>query len=174
MATPKPPEPVTLIVGMLSARPTWFDDAERGLIAELGPVARRSPLIDFDVTDYYEPEMGAGLKRRFLSFAEKIDPARMAPIKRFTNDLEEQIAAKQSAVPRPVNLDPGYICGSKLVLASCKDRAQRLYVGQGIYVEITLCFRGGSFRAVETTYRDYLLPAYIEFFTQVRNDHLAD
>jgi uncharacterized protein DUF4416 len=170
---PKPPKPVTLIVGMLSARPDLLDVAEQELAALHGPVARRSPPIEFDFTDYYEPEMGPGLKRRFVSFAEKIDPSALAPIKRFTNDLEARIAAGQDAVARPVNLDPGYICGSKLVLASCKDRSQRLYLGQGVYAEITLEFRGGEFRATEMTYRDYQSKSYIDFFTQVREDHLG-
>ena len=173
VAEPRPPEPVTLIVGMLAARPELLAVAEEELAEAYGPVARRSALIDFDFTDYYEPEMGPGLQRRFVSFAERIDPSALAPVKCFTNELEARMAASQDAVARPVNLDPGYICGSKLVLASCKDRSQRLYLGQGVYVEITLEFRRGAFRPVETTYRDYQSEAYIEFFTQVRKDHLA-
>ena len=173
MATPKPPEPVTLVVGMLSARPSLFDAAEAALAREYGPVGLRSLLIDFNFTDYYASEMGPDLKRRFVSFANKIDPADLAAIKIRTNDLEQEMARCETFAPRPINLDPGYVCGSKLVLASVKDRAHRLYLGHGIYAEITLEYRRGRFVPVETTYPDYRSPEYIGFFTKVREEHLA-
>jgi len=173
MTKPTAPEPVTLIVGMLSARPVLFDAAEAELATLYGPVALRSALLDFDWTDYYESEMGPHLKRRFLGFVEKIDPGRLAEIKIETNELEDAFAREHTFAPRPVNLDPGYVCGSKLVLASAKDRAQRLYLGLGIYAEITLDFRKGRFQPVETTYPDYRSPEYIDFFTKVRARHLA-
>ena len=172
MTTPRPPEPVTLIVGMLARQPAVLDAAEERLARLFGPVDLRSPLVDFTFTDYYEPQMGADLKRRFVSFGRKIDPGEIARIKLATNSLERELAALDPAVPRPVNLDPGFVCGSKLVLASAKDRSQRLYAGGGVYVEITLEFRGGRFRPIETTYRDYASDAAVEFFTEVRARHL--
>ena len=74
MAAPKPPEPVTLIVGMLSARPELLDAAERELAELYGPLGRRSPLIDFDFTDYYEAEMGPNLLRKFVGFEKLVNP----------------------------------------------------------------------------------------------------
>jgi len=172
VATPHAPEPVTLVVGMLAAKPRLFELAEAELIARHGPVDLRSPLIDFTFTDYYAGEMGPDLKRRFISFARPVDPGDLAAVKLATNELERRLAAADRSVPRPVNLDPGYICGSKLVLASAKDRAQRIYLGHGIYAEITLEYRGRRFRPVETTYPDYRSPEYIAFFTKVRERHL--
>ena len=74
MTVPTAPEPVTLIVGMLSARPELFDEAEAVLVRLYGPIGLRSADFEFSYTDYYEKEMGPGLKRRFVSFADKIDP----------------------------------------------------------------------------------------------------
>jgi len=172
ITTPKSPEPVTLIVGMLAREPALFDAAEQRLVECYGAVDVASPILDFDCTDYYEPEMGPGLKRKFIGLARKIDPGEIAAIKLATNALEGELAPLDRSVPRPINLDPGYICGSKLVLASAKDRSQRIYVGRGIYVEITLEFRQGRFQTVPTTYRDYASDAYIAFFTEVRERHL--
>ena len=36
---------------------------------------------------------------------------------------------------RRVNLDAGYLCLAKLVLASTKDHAHRIYLRDGIYAE---------------------------------------
>ena len=173
MAAPVPPEPVTLIVGLLSSKRELLDAAESELAALYGPVRLRSADIDFAWTDYYEPDMGPSLRRRFASFAKKIDPGELAAIKIRTNELEQEFARRETFVPRPVNLDPGYICGSKLVLASTKDRSQRIYLAHGIYAEITLDFRKGRFVPVETTYPDYRSPEYIDFFTRVREQHLG-
>ena len=157
---------------MLARERVLFGAAEQRLVESFGAVDLASPVLDFDFTDYYEREMGPGLKRQLVSFERKIDPGEIAAIKLATNGLEEALAPLDTSVARPINLDPGYICGSKLVLASAKDRSQRVYVGHGIYVEITLEFRKGRFRPVPTTYRDYASDAYIEFFTEVRERHL--
>jgi hypothetical protein len=82
-----------------------------------------------------------------------------------TNDLEERWRAAQG---RQVNLDPGYVGYTKLVLASTKDASHRVYLGQGIYAEATLQFVRGSFQPWPYTYRDYAEPAAIEFFNRVR------
>jgi len=171
MTRPTAPEPVTLIVGMLCARPELFDAAEAEFVSLYGPVDLRSPIFEFNYTDYYEREMGPGLKRKFISFANKIDPGDLAAIKVRANALEQEFAHRYPFVPRPINLDPGYVCGSKLVLASAKDRAQRIYLGQGVYAEITLLFRKHRFVPVETTYPDYRSDEYIDFFTKVRGKH---
>ncbi len=170
---PTDPEPVTLFCGLLSARPEVLDVAEARLADRYGPVDVRSPDIGFDFTSYYEPQMGRGLTRRFVSFARKIDPGRLAEIKRATNGLEAEAARAHAFAARPVNLAPGYLSPAKLVLASCKDRAHRIYLGLGVYAEITLRFHGGRFRPVETTYPDYRTAEYIEFFAAVRRRHMG-
>ena len=70
---------------------------------------------------------------------------------------------------RTINLDPGYIALSKLVLASVKERPQRICIGDGIFAEITLYFEKKSFRAWERTYPDYASSEYISYLNNVRN-----
>jgi hypothetical protein len=69
---------------------------------------------------------------------------------------------------RPLNLDPGYITLAKLVLASTKDFAHRLYLGRGIYAEITLHFRSGAWQPTQWTYPDYRRPDFQRFFVECR------
>lgn len=134
-----------------------------------------SDIWPFDLTDYYEAEMGPGIKRRFLSFERLIQPDALAQIKHETNRIEDEIAQQCLALelPRPVNLDPGYIDLGKLVLATTKDRSHRIYIGQRIYAEVTLHFTQGRWEPWPWTYPDYRQAEYHEFFMRVRQTLLA-
>ena len=136
---------------------------------EFGATAAVSPAFDFTETNYYAAEMGVGLKKQFWAFAGAIDPGRLAAIKLATNQWEAEYAARSlHPEPRPLNLDPGYLTLAKLVLASTKDHAHRIYLADGIYAEVTLSFRGGAWQPFDWTYPDYRRGDYHEFFTQCR------
>ncbi|MFQ6000217.1 MAG: DUF4416 family protein, partial [Anaerolineae bacterium] len=157
--------PVKLVVGMISGRKPLFDAAQRELTARFGPLDYESILMPWEFTDYYSRELGENLGRKFLSFERLIDPARLAEIKSFTNQLEGKFSEGGA---RRINLDPGYLDSAKLVLATTKNRDHRIYIGQGIFAEVTLHFRGKSFRAWEWTYPDYATPEYIAIFNEIR------
>ena len=96
---------------------------------------------------YYEPTMGPGLRKQLWAFERHIDPAALPDIKHHTNDLELALAAESPRPePRPINLDPGYLTLAKLVLATTKDQAHRLYLRDGIFAEVTLHFRDWGFQ----------------------------
>ncbi len=163
------PEPVKLFVGMLSAYPGAFADAESALVDALGPVDLRSDLFAHEFTEYYRDEMGHPLVRLFVSFERLIQPGELPRIKRLTNEVEARMAADGAwPVVRPMNLDPGYIAPSKLVLASTKDYSHRIHLSDGIYAEVTLLYSRGRWKELQWTYPDYRTPAYHDFFTRVR------
>jgi len=169
MGEPRPPHPVKLFVGMLAGRPEWFDAAERRLARELGPVDLAGEPVPFDVTDYYAPEMGQGLLRKFVACERLVSPGELASIKVATNRIEAELAAELDApVPRPVNLDPGILDGSKLILATTKDYAHRIYLDRGIYAEVTLIWHKGGWQPTPWTYRDYRSEPYLAFFAAAR------
>ena len=169
MGTPQKPEPVKLFVGMISARAELLDEAGRMLAEEFGPMDGRSADIPFDFTDYYAPTMGGGLMRRLVSFANLMDPGRLAEVKLATNRIEQAIArARTTDVKRPVNLDSGYLSPAKVVLATVKDYSHRIYLGQGIYAEVTLRHHKGRYEPWEWTFPDYRTEAYLEFFAATR------
>ncbi len=135
-----------------------------------GPIAFASDAFDFTETDYYTPTMGTDLKKQFLAFEQLIDPADIAQVKRQTNEWEADYAALgHLAEPRPLNLDPGYITPAKLVLASTKDHAHRIYLRDGIYAEVTLAYRQKKWQPLDWTYPDYRREDYQRFFTQCRD-----
>ena len=174
MGQTRPPHPVKLLVGMLAQRAAWLEAAE-GLLADaFGPIGLASDLIPFDFTDYYAPEMGDPLLRKFITHRDLVSPGDVAGIKVATNAMEERLAAELSAaVPRPVNLDPGYLDGSKLVLATTKDYTHRIYIDRGIYAEITLTWHKGAWHPTPWTYRDYQSEPYLAFFARARARYLG-
>jgi len=158
---------------MLARQPEWFDTALEKVCARWGQPDLQSEALPFTFTDYYNREMGAGLLRKFYSFPIPLDPSELAAVKVWTNTVEQQLAHEiSSPFHRPVNLDPGYVNDSKLILASAKDYSHRIYLSQGIYAEVTLIFRQGAWRALPWTYPDYQTPAYHEFFARARRRYL--
>ena len=162
--------PVKLIVAAITANDSIFQETRACLSQHFDKIDFESDPYAFDHTDYYQKEMGDGLSRHFLSFANLITPEKIADIKLFCNDLEHQFSINNK---RRVNLDPGYVTLAKLVLATTKNQAHRIYLQQSIYAEITLKFFNKSFRPLKWTYPDYQQPASIDAFNQIRQAYLT-
>jgi len=168
------PKAVQLLVGMLASLPEEFEAAKELLQGRFGPVEAESEIFPFEASHYYDRELGAPVRRQFLSFAELIDPGRLASIKCFTNELEQLRARERGTEPhRSVNLDPGYLDGARLILATTKDRAHRIYLGQGIYAETTLIYERKGWQKLPWTYPDYADPTYHPFLGGVRAQYLG-
>jgi hypothetical protein len=171
MGQPSVPAPALLLVAAFSRYPAALDWARKRLAGAWGPIVRSSEAYPFLDTSYYEATMGAGLVKRLFALATRIDPARLPELKLAANAWEAEYAAlKRHPEPRPLNLDPGYLTLSKLVLASTKDFAHRIYLGQGIYAEITLFFRRGRWEPHEWTFPDYQRPEVQAFLSECRDD----
>jgi hypothetical protein len=169
MAEPHPPAPVLLIVGVFSRHAAAIDWAGQHLASVFGPVALASLPYRFDQTAYYTPTMGPDLRKQFFAFHELVDPACLAEVKLRTNALEHELAQTGSyPEPRPVNLDPGVLGLGKLLLATTKDQAHRVYLRDGIFAEVTLRFHAGAFEPWPWTYADYRLPQVLAFFKEAR------
>jgi hypothetical protein len=129
-----------------------------------------SPRFEFVETDYYEPTMGPGILKCFWAFERLIDPATLVDMKLQTNAWEAEYASRGGhAEARPLNLDPGYLTSAKLVLASTKDHAHRLYLSRGIYAEVTLFYKDRQWQRHEWTFKDYRREDYQRFFTECRD-----
>lgn len=165
MGTVKPPEKALLFVGTLFSDRQYYLEAADTLKKLYGPVLFESDTYRWEHTDYYKDELGWPIYRRFIFFKGIIDPSEIVQIKLKTNDIEAGLSREGK---RQINLDPGYITPSKLVLATTKNYAHRIYLGRGIYAEVTLFYRKGGFRAHEFTYKDYQMPEYLELFKKMR------
>ncbi|MCS6924455.1 MAG: DUF4416 family protein [Candidatus Binatia bacterium] len=174
MGTPTPPRPVKLIIAMLAADAELLASAIPHLQRNYGPVDLQSEVLPWNTTDYYREEMGENLLRQYIAFEPLISPEDLVRIKLETNATERTFPpAAPARTRRCLNLDPGYLDANKLVLASTKGQAHRLYLSQGIYAEITLLFHHGAFHPFLYTYADYRWPTTHAFLLQVRKRYLA-
>lgn len=164
--------PVKLIIGFILSRPKAFFKEDAVFAKAKDTLQRRFGKIDFEsrelpflYTDYYERELGKNLRRKFVSFKKLIPADALARIKIATNRLEQKLSLNNR---RLINIDPGYLDLSKLVLATTKDYNHRIYLSAGIYAEITLFFQNKTFNPWQWTYPDYQTKSYIDIFNQIR------
>lgn len=168
MWTPKEPSPVKLISGILAADERCLAAGREALVMKYGSADFISQVWPFSDTDYYRNETGGSILRQFVGFEKLIMPDELASIKHWTNQAEERLAKElQAGVPRPVNLDPGYLEPSKLVLASTKNFSHRIYIGSKMWAEVTLIYSGG-WTSLPWTFPDYRTGRYNDFFDKVR------
>jgi len=168
------PKPVKLIIAVLAADQECLTTALEAINANFGNADFLSDVWQFSQTDYYKDQAGENILRQFVSIEKLIDPGTLAQIKHDTNSLEQQLAKKLGGVnpalqlPRPVNLDPGFMEPSKLVLASTKNFSHRIYIGNKMFAEVTLTYEKGTWRHFEYTFPDYRQQCYFDFFGKVR------
>jgi hypothetical protein len=170
MGTAREPASVKLIASLLTGEMSLLPEVRAALVQAFGPTDLESEILPFDHTDYYAAEFGPALQRQFVTFERLISPEELPAVKRQTNELEQSFAQEGR---RRVNIDPGYVSLSKLALATTKDHAHRLYLGQGIYGEVTLAYQQGRFRPWPWTYADYASDHYCALFMEIRKRYKA-
>ena len=165
MGEPHTPERALLFIATLYSEEDFYKRATDHLIQDFGELLFESKHLLWRHSEYYRGELGWPITRRFLTFRKTISSDTIKEIKLVTNELEKTLSV---ADKRRINLDPGYLTLAKVVLATTKNYVHRVYLGKGIYAEVTLFYRGGSFRAHEFTYKDYGSSEYIAIFHRMR------
>ncbi len=165
MGSVKPETPCALLCAVCYLEPSELEDALGALQEDFGPVAMGQAPYRFDHTHYYDREMGSPLYKRIVVFEQFVPPGFLPDIKLLTNDRERLFSNHGR---RRINLDPGYIAPARVVLASTKDFAHRIYLGKGIYGEVTLIVRDGKFDSLPWTYPDFREDQTRTFLEQAR------
>ncbi len=164
------PEHVKLVMSILFSAGEQETATLETLEKELGPIDLVSRRLCFQHTDYYSAEMGTGLLRRMVSFRRLVHPGTLVDLKLRTQAIEDMFRDKRGN--RKVNLDPGLLGHAQLVLATHKPYSHRIYLGKGVFAELTLIFRQGSLRPLLWTYPDYGSEPLLGWFHRVRSLYL--
>ncbi|MDR1137400.1 MAG: DUF4416 family protein [Synergistaceae bacterium] len=164
---------VKLIVGMLhpSGSGDLLEWGVRRLAETFGDMERKSPPYPFVYTDYYR-NISPELTRRFFTFAGLRHPFGLVVWKKLAISIEAE--SMPGGAGRKVNIDPGYMDGAKLVLASTKNNAHRIYLWDDIFAETTLCYRKSGWESFSYTFPDFACGVYDEFLNAARADWKRD
>ena len=182
--------PSVRFVAVFSAEDRFLRIALERLEAHWGKIAALGQAFDFVESPYYlrtmlvpqPPESRLpesqhdrtprALRKQMALFADPYDPAELAADKiqsnRWERDWTEELTLSQDDSKRLINIDPGYLSMTKLVLASTKNREHRIYLRDGIYAEVTLAFRDQAWTSMPWTYADYQRPDVLEFLKLAR------
>ncbi len=163
----KQPQKVLAFAGLLYVPDANVNPALEGLEPYVGRVALKSEPQQFTHTTYYSQEMGNDLTRQWFVFDKLIEPDILIQLKHQTNALEKNELNERGG--RRVNIDPGLLSMSNVVLASTKNYSHRIYCGKGIYAEVTLIYEKKTFKPTGWTYPDYREKSTVEFLCMARD-----
>jgi hypothetical protein len=164
--------PVKLICGVIYKEEALYEEVKKRLEAEWGRTDSESPAFPFDLTGYYEDEMGGGLLRRFLGFEKLVPPGSLPEAKLWAIELEAMVRRERGVIGRPVNIDPGYLTASAVVIATAKDFAHRIPLAKGIYAHLELLFTRTGVKVLDWTYPDLRREGPQAYFREVRETYL--
>lgn len=170
MSKLREPPPVKLITGIIYTPDSKLEQCMKSLAEHLGETDFTSEAFPFDLTPYYEEEMGPGLKRKIVTFKKLIKREDIVKVKIFTNNLERVFSYENK---RTINIDPGYLAQEHLILATGKGYSHRPYLGGGVYADLTLIYVHDEYRALEWTYPDYGSEEMRALFKRLRNEYIS-
>jgi len=157
--------PVKLFAAVLFREPVALDSCCEALARAFGRVDYQSPASPFNVTDYYEKEMGTPLSRTLISFENHVQPSALPDIKLKSVAIEESLCRGGK---RTVNIDTGYLDFDKVVLASTKKGPYKICMEKGIWADMTLHYEKGTFLPFAWTFADFRDGRYNPYLLRIR------
>jgi hypothetical protein len=109
--------------------------------------------------------MGPGLKRMIAAFEQLVPRDFMPEAKIKSNEIEDIFLTDGK---RGINIDPGILSLENVCLATTKPYSHRIYLAQGIRAEVTLIYKGDTYRGLEWTYPDYASEELRSVFKEIR------
>ncbi len=164
------PSMVVPFAAILAPDPALFDEARHKLEALMPPVMEILEPSPFIHTDYYTHEMGNALVKGFVSFLPWFRQDSLVQFKLSTRGIEWDFAFFDGIdVRRRINIDPGYVDLSKTVLATSKNFSHRVYLGSGVFAEVTLMFQARRWSTLPWTYPDFMTDRVQGFLSRCRS-----
>jgi len=132
-----------------------------------------SPFLIFEhdfcpMKKFYSKEMGPTeeLSRIILVSTTLMQRTSSVDLKLWSTQIENEYSFEKK---RKINFDIGYLSLEQLILLTGKNFVHRIYLDQGVYVDLNLIYEQNNFKSLAWTYPDYQHPDFIEFFLFARN-----
>ena len=125
----------------------------------------------FPMKNYYSKEMGDSklLQRLFGVSLNLQNRKNFVQGKVWSTKKEIEMSHEKLEVKfRTVNIDFGCLSLENMQLATGKPYSHRIYLGKGVYSDLTYVFQNKSYKPLDWTYPDYKEKDMINFFNSVR------
>ncbi|MEC7181357.1 MAG: DUF4416 family protein [Bdellovibrionota bacterium] len=125
----------------------------------------------FPMKKYYSKEMGDSnlLQRLFGVSLNLQNRESFVQGKVWSTGKEIEMSQDKLGVKfRTVNIDLGCLSLENMQLATGKPYSHRIYLGKGVYSDLTYVFQNKSYKPLLWTYPDYREEEIIKFFNSVR------
>ncbi len=158
-----------LIVSVIHSSMDALADSLTALEKRFGLVQYETIEIECSQAAAYKEEMGDNLQRRFFSFERPVERDALPLVKSVCCKVESQFADRIDDYPfRTVNIDPGILTPSNLVMASHREYNHSVYLEDGVFAIIALIWARDKFTRLPWTNLDFCDGDSIEFFGRVR------
>lgn len=137
------------------------------LEALFGKFIRHTPEFN-PLAQYYAKEMGeeSKLKRVFFVSTNPYPREFLLSTKLLSLEWEKVWAVEDK---RMVNVDIGFVSAENFILATTKNYAHRVFLGQNIFADLTYQCAEGGFQTLPWTYPDFRDTPKVDFFTWCRS-----
>ncbi|MBN2460737.1 MAG: DUF4416 family protein [Candidatus Cloacimonetes bacterium] len=169
MAETGNPKSVKFFFAILYKNSISFAAALRQINCRWGEIDLKGTVHTFDITSYYEKEMGSGLLRQLVALAVLRSPAELAAIKLDCIVLEKELSIGGKRI---VNIDCGYLDDIKVVLASAKAAGQKIYLQNGIYADMQGRYSRGRYQPFPWSFPDFKAGWYDNELLLLRKKYL--
>ena len=169
MARIQKPPPGRLVVSIIYSSMDALADAVSALEKKFGRVQFETLEIPCHQPEEYFEEMGDSLLRRFYSFDKQVPRDTLPALKASCYKLEPRFSDTVDGYHfRTVNIDPGILTPSALVMASHKEYNHRVYLRDGVWAEMSLIYAHDKFCRLPWTNPDFCNDEAVDFFERVR------
>jgi hypothetical protein len=168
MARVQNPTQGRLIVSVIYNSIDGLADCLKQLEKQFGRVQSETLEIECSANRYHE-EMGQQLSRRFFSFEKLVDRETLPEIKATCHKIERGLGDQVDDFTfRTVNVDPGVLTPTNLTMASHREYSHRVYLGKGVFAEVTLIHARGRFTQLPWTNPDFCDEEAVRLFIEAR------
>jgi hypothetical protein len=155
-----------LYFSLLASSESVLSDMREILGRQYSHIDIESPIMESEDGAFYMEEMGDRILRQWVSAHNLFFVPQLVEIKRSTHKLELKTSEMGK---RTINIDPGYLTANKVIRATSRDAAHRLYMNRGIFVESVLMAEDArSFSPWPWTDADFRSDLAGDFFQRVR------
>lgn len=151
---------------ILTNKPELLPQIIKKLSWHFGDLDFISPWFPFEYTNFYESEMGTGLKRCIVSFKKPLPTQLLPKTKKWTQKVEDKFRCQGKRV---VNVDAGYMDYCKVVLASGKSGGHKVAIADQCFADMILDYQKGSFHHFPWTFPDFASGIYNDALIKIRN-----